>query len=153
MANPQPITFPYITPSARSYTPGEYPEERFESQNGTTTRVRYGNRRSKSKLSMTFSNITEDQAVQILDCYVQVNGTEPWNYIRFNKGDDMNGSEFDRGGAWQGVESQELIEKYYQENFRDASGNYWRFSTPPTVQSTFPGRVTVSCEFESFLDA
>ena len=146
----EPVPFPYITPSSRQYSPGEYPEQRFESQNGSTTRVRYGNRRSKSKLSMSFNNITEDQAIEILDCYKKVNGSQPWKYIRFNRGDDgIDGN----GGAWEGVQSQDLIEKYYQENFGAASGTYWRFANPPTVQTTFPGRVTVSCQFESFLDA
>ena len=150
MASPEPVPFPYITPSSRQYSPGEYPEERFESQNGSTTRVRYGSRRSKSKLSMSFNNITEDQAIEILDCYKQVHGSQPWKYIRFNRGDDgIDGA----GGAWEGVQNQRLIEEYYQENFVKASGTYWRFSTPPTVQTTFPGRVTVNCEFESFLDA
>ena len=153
MAEIEPVAFPYITPSSRTYVPGRYPEERFVSQNGSTTRVRYGNRRVQSQLSLTFANITEKQAVEILDCYVKVNGTQPWKYIRFNRGDDQLDPELDRGGAWEGVQEQSLIEKYYQENFSEASGNYWRFSNPPRVQSTFPGRVTVSCEFESFLDA
>jgi hypothetical protein len=150
MASPVAVPFPYITPSARQYSPGEYPEERFVSQNGSTTRVRYGNRRSQSKLSLTFANIDEEQAVEILECYDKVNGTEPWNYIRFNRGDDGNTG---RGGAWEGVKSQTLIESYYQENAITASGTYWRFSQPPVVRTNFPGRVTVTCEFESFLDA
>ena len=62
--------------------------------------------RVQSQLSLTFANITEKQAVEILDCYVKVNGTQPWKYIRFNRGDDQLDPELDRGGAWEGVQEQ-----------------------------------------------
>ena len=69
------------------------------------------------------------------------------NYIRFNRGDDGNTG---RGGAWEGVQSQALIDATTEAI--EASGTYWQFVTP-VVRTTFPGRVTVTCEFESFLDA
>jgi len=156
---PDPIAFPYITPSSRVYSPGEYPSEDFVSQNGSTTHVRYGNRRSGSRLSLGFQNITDDEAYQILQCYKRVQ--ENWHYVRFNRGDDGDGG---KGGAWEGVQpyidiendpnrERKLITHWYQENFPDASGTYWRFASPPTVTSTFPNRCTVQCEFVSYLDA
>lgn len=143
----EPIPFPYVSPSTRVYTAGEYPTKFFESINGATTAIRYGNRRSRSRLEATFVGITEDKAVEILNCYKDTN--ENWNYIRFNKGDDGIGG---RGGMWDGVYDQDLIEQWYQENFAKASQTYWRFESPPVVTSLYPGICTVSCSFISYLD-
>jgi len=152
---PDPIEFPSITPSSRVYSPGEYPSEEFVSQNGSTTHVRYGNRRSGSRLSLGFQNISDTDAYRILQCYKRVQ--ENWHYVQFGKGGDGDGGA---GGAWEGVQISQpdsskrgLVTNWYQENFVDASGNYWRFASPPRVTSTFPDRCTVQCEFVSYLDA
>ena len=41
-----------ITPSTRSYSPGEYPQVEFEAQNGVKTVIRYGKNRTGSSLSL-----------------------------------------------------------------------------------------------------
>ena len=109
------IAFPYITPSKRVYTAGTYPTKFFESVNGTTTAIRFGNRRSKSKLQLSFEGVQEKWAYEILQCYEQT--MENWDYIRFNKGDDLDDPDLDRGGAWEGILDQDLLENWYQENF------------------------------------
>ena len=68
--------FPTIKPTSRSYTPGEYPTQEFVSLDGTKTYMRYGNKRSESTLDLSFNNITDSEADQILDNYVAVN--ENW---------------------------------------------------------------------------
>ena len=144
---PQEIRFPYITPSSRVYTAGVYPTKFFEAVNGSTTAIRYGNRRSKSRLSLSFQGVDERWANKILQCYADC--MEKWGYVRFNRGDDGAGGN---GGAWEGVLNQNLIEGWYQENFVDASQTYWRFDGPPQVTSLYPGTVTIDCQFVSFLD-
>jgi len=144
---PKEVVFPYHTPSTRVYEPGEYPIKLFESQNGATSAIRFGNRRSKSKLKLEFANVEEQVAFDILRVYR--NCMLNWGYIRFNRGDDgVNG----KGGSWEGVEHPELISDFYQENAVTASGTYWRFEKPPQVTSVVPGIVTVSCAFVSYLD-
>ena len=144
------IAFPYITPSKRVYTAGTYPTKFFESVNGTTTAIRFGNRRSKSKLQLTFEGVQEKWAYEILQCYEKT--MENWDYIRFNKGDDLNDPDLNRGGAWEGILDQDLIENWYQENFTKASMTYWRFEGPPQVTHLYLGTVTVTCSFISYLD-
>lgn len=144
---PVEVPFPYITPSKREYSPGVYPTKFFEAINGSTTAIRYGNRRSKSKLSLSFQGVKEEWAIEILECYEKC--MEQWGYIRFNRGDDGIGG---RGGAWEGVQEQKLIENWYQENFVRASQTYWRFESPPTVTTLYPGTVTIDCQFISYLD-
>ena len=141
------IPFPYITPSTRVYTAGEYPTKYFEAVNGATTAIRYGNRRHRSKLQATFEGIPEEKALEILNCYKDT--MENWDYIRFNRGDDGIGG---RGGMWEGISNQTLIENWYQENFMNASQTYWRFESPPVVTSLYPGVCSVSCSFISYLD-
>lgn len=145
------IAFPYITPSTRVYTAGRYPTRIVDFQNGSQSAIRYGNRRSQSQLLLEFANVEEKWAVKILKCYERVN--ENWNYVRFNKGDDIDDPDIDRGGAWEGVEDPDLVSQWYQENFVDASMTYWRFAEPPTITSVAPGIVSISCSFVSYLDA
>ena len=145
------IAFPYITPSSRVYKAGQYPTRVVDFQNGSQSAIRFGNRRSQSQLQLEFKNVEDKWAVQILECYEKVN--ENWNYVRFNRGDDVDNPDLDRGGAWEGVEDEELISNWYQENFPAASSTYWRFAEPPEVTSVVPGIVTIRCRFVSFLDA
>lgn len=129
------IPFPSLCPSARSYNPGVYPQTDFQSQNGARTIVRFGNRRVDSSLSLTFANITDAQAALILANYEQVN--RDWNYVTFNSTSGAAGA------------SSELA-AYLAEN--GGSGLLWRYSDPPEVQSTYPGRSTVQCKFVGVLD-
>ena len=70
--------FPDITPSQRTYTPGVFPQSEFEGLNGAVTTVAFGFKSVDSKLQMTFTNITDDQAWEIFDNYQKVNsGVNP----------------------------------------------------------------------------
>ena len=73
--------FPDLVPSSRSYEPGVFPETQFQAQNGAVVRVRYGNQRTGSRLSLTFANITDQKASLILDNYVDVMSGD--NYADF----------------------------------------------------------------------
>lgn len=126
--------FPAIRPSSRSYNPGNYPQTEFVAQNGSRTVIRYGSRRTDSELSLSFNNITDDQAASIMAHFELVNGR--WDWVTFTS---ANGT----------VGASSSLQPYLQES---ASGLRWRYAEPPSLQSVVPGRSTVSCKFVGILD-
>ena len=123
------ISFPDLVPSARSYTPGVFPETQFQAQNGSVVRVRYGNQRTNSQLSLTFANITDENAAEVLQNYVDV--MENDNYAQFTASNVA-------AGAGTG-----LIPYIRETN----SALKWKYASPPSVQCVKPGLSTVTCEF------
>jgi hypothetical protein len=69
------MAFPDLKPSSRSYEPGSYPIKTFKAQNGAERRILYGTERTEVKLSLSFANIGDANAEQILDHYDEVQGT------------------------------------------------------------------------------
>jgi len=132
-----PIQFPAIKPSARSFTPGTYPSTDFESLDGTKTHIRFGNRSVNATLSLSFSNISDGSVVAILVNYNDVNSD--WDHVTF---DELHGL--------QGIEDGILK---IQVTSGLSSGLKWRYTGPPTVTSTFNGLSNVSCSFVACLDA
>jgi len=131
-----PHSFPSIKSSSRSYNPGEYPQTKFEAQNGAKTIMRYGKNRVNATLQLGFSNISDADAALILANYEDVNSD--WDYVTFSS---ANGTV--------GVDSTSLS-NYIKES---GSGLKWRYSGPPSVTSTFKGMSNVSCSFVACLDA
>ena len=134
MATPQ--AFPSIKPNTRSYEPGTYPSNTFESLDGTKTHLRYGNKRVDSTLTLGFQNISDSDAAQILVHYEVV--TRDWDYVTFTNED---------GTA--GLGSTSLI-NYLKES---GSSLKWRYSKPPKVTNVYPGISNVTCSFVACLDA
>ena len=128
------VFFPSIKPSSRNYSPGEFPQTKFEAQNGAVTVLRFGSRRVNSELSLGFDNITDSEASSILANYEVVNRT--WEYVTFTV---LNGSV--GAGSLSG---------YIEES--GGSGLRWRYSGPPTVSSIKPGICSVQCKFIGVLD-
>lgn len=128
------VAFPNIKPSERGYSPGTYPQTRFEAQNGAVTVVRFGSRRVDSELSLSFNNISDGDATAILANYESVN--QAWDYVTFT-------------GANGSVASGSLA-SYIQET--GGSGLRWRYAGPPSVTSVVPGIVSVQCKFVGVLD-
>ena len=142
------IDFPNIKPSSRSYTPGTFPQTEFVAQNGAKTILRYGNQKTDAKLTLGFTNITDEEVNEILDKYEEVNSV--YNYIHFTS-----------IGAMAGINDVALISGVNDINLRskvqerDTSGNTllrYRFDGPPTVTSVRPGRSNVQCKFVACLD-
>lgn len=131
-----PHSFPSIKPSSRSYKPGEYPQTKFEAQNGVKTIMRYGKNRVNATLQLGFSNISDADAALILANYEDVNSD--WDYVTFNG-----------GYATAGVTNTSLL-AYLRES---GSGLKWRYSGPPSVTSSFKGKSNVSCSFVACLDS
>ena len=168
------IPFPAIKPTAREYSPGEFPQNIFQAQNGASVAIKFGNRRVNSRLRLTFQNISDLEASRILRCYELVNG--PWDYIQFdgtNMTDDYvlpdplveiyhvkyndpnwNGSGRDTNFNYP---PDTDIRQYHKESGRTGksegpSGLKYRFSSPPVVRSVNRTTCTVTCEFTAFLD-
>jgi len=133
------IDFPNIKPSSRSYTPGTYSQTEFVAQNGAKSVIRYGNKKTDAKLTLTFTNITDSQANEILEKYEEVNSV--YDYIHFPSDSSI-----------AGVNNVALRSKFQE---RDTSNNTllrYRFDGPPTVTSVRPGRSNVQCKFVACLD-
>jgi len=136
------ISFPVdITPTSRNYSPGEFPQSVFEAQNGAKTVLRYGNKRVNASLSLSFKNVTDDDAAQILVNYENINSD--WDYLDFNGTNVLN-------GLVAGGSASHSLSVYVREA---VSGLRWRYAKAPQVSSgTYPGVSNVSCSFVACLD-
>lgn len=134
------VKFPDIEPTSRSYNPGVYAQTEFKALNGSTTVLRYGNKRSDSELRLGFANITDSEAAAIIKNYELVNST--WDYVQFSTHNGLIDN------ALIGINSDSLA-AYVAEN---AGGRKWRYAEPPSVTSVVPGRSSVQCRFQAFLD-
>ena len=125
-------TFPQITPTARTYTPGVQPETLFEAQDGSTTFISFGTRLVNCKLKLTFANIPDFRAAEILTHYRMVR-TNDFVY-------------FDRTHGLGGIDNSllPLIDPGNQDL-------KYRYARPPQVKSVYPGISTVECEFTGYL--
>lgn len=102
--------FPTLTPSSRTFTPGEYPHSAFTGMSGVQNRVRNSNVMLASQVRLTFAAITESQMLSILTHYQGRQGTF---------------QSFPLPTAiWSGVSS---INDY------QLSGYGWRYIEPPNV--------------------
>lgn len=130
-----------LTPTQRTYTPGEYPTQEFVSLDGTKTYLRYGNKASEAKLNLTFGNITDTQAASIIANYKEVNETwttadEKTRWVRFQT----------TSNTLDGLEG--TLPTYVEE-----SDLRWRYAKPPKVTSVQKGISNVTCSFVACLDS
>ena len=147
------IEFPlYVSPSSRSYSPGTFPQQTFESQNGAKTVLRYGSKRVDATLTLGFTNIEDALAALILENYEAVN--EAWDSVTFGSNSGLQGiSDEKRGTDIYGEIRQEATNGLTDHIQEAISGLKWRYSGPPTVTSTFKGRSNVRCSFVACLDS
>ena len=144
MANSVPFPANLPAPSARSYSPGEYPQNEFQALNGVKTVIRYGKRRYNSTLTLAYNNITDDLAGHIISNYVEVMSV--YDYVEFEGSRAIDGVEDTQTGS--GL----ALSKYMKEDDQ-FSAQKWRYDGPPTVTSVFPGRSNVECKFVACLDS
>tara|TARA_R100000781_G_scaffold41030_1_gene28309 strand:- start:2078 stop:2515 length:438 start_codon:yes stop_codon:yes gene_type:complete len=144
MANSEP--FPDVKPTSRSFNPGTYPSTTFEALDGTRTHLRFGNVRVNATLNLGFSNVTDDKAALIIDHYDKVNSD--WDYVKFTTEDGAAGINDPGTGN---LLTKEIIGVTGTGETR--KGLRWRYSSPPNITSTSPGRCNVNCSFVGCLDA
>ena len=130
------VYFPEISPSSRTFSPGEYPQAVFEAQNGAKSIIRYGNKPVNARLSLGFTNISDAQARNILFNYESVNSD--WDYVVF--------------GDSRGLQGMAIALRTTVKDISRDFGGKWRYSGPPTVTSVQPGINNVTCSFVACLD-
>jgi len=125
------LELPSIKPTTRVFTPGEIPQTVFESQNGSTSFVKFGRKPIKSKLRMTYQNCTEDVAWRLTDFYHTCITKDKTVKISWtNKAvDDMS--------------SADALRWYVRKG---GGGVEWLFEKPPTIQANLGGRYNVSID-------
>ena len=135
-----------FTPTSRSYKPGKYPQSQFQATNGATTVVQYGSQCYNSELQMTFANIRDERAAELMDLYYEVNGK--WDYLVLDGQDGDTGTIEDNAGAAGGIKDTGLRDQIRE---KDRILKY-RFKEPPTLTSVMPGVSTVQMTLVGYLD-
>jgi len=121
------VAFPTLEPTSRSFVAPRWPTSGITSQSGVTTRRLWGSRPSQAQMSLSFDNISDDNAGLIVAAYNSAKGattelTLP-NVL-------FNGASAALTG-WLNTTST-------------GAGMKWFFSDePPTVESVAPGRSSV----------
>jgi len=131
------VDFPSdLAPSSRSFKAGEYPQAVFEAQNGAKSIIRYGNKAVNATLTLGFTNISDLEANNIINNYINVNSD--WDYVIFTASQGL-----------QGIENDSLRNQVINGA---SSSLRWRYSAPPSVTSVQPGINNVTCSFVACLD-
>ena len=137
--------FPNITPSQRVYTPGTFPQKEFQGLNGAVTILQYGVKTVDSKLEMTFQNITDSEANDILLNYEAVNGGRDsvgrQDYVLLPESDT---------GVVKGIGKADLRRQMAER--QSGPKLCYRYASPPVITSTFRGRSTVKVTLRGYLE-
>jgi hypothetical protein len=118
-------TFPTLTPSGRTFTPGEYPHTPFSTISGWQNRVRHSNVMLASQVRLTFTAVTEASMLSILSHYQGQLGTFESFDLPFS--------------VWGGVTAAD----YQLANY------LWRYKEPPTVEDSYYSRYNIELTLET----
>lgn len=114
-------TFPALKPNGRSWTPGALTQSSFTHVGGAEVRVLLGNRRAGDTLRLSFENLLESEANQIISHYVGQRTT----FDVFDLSPEV----------YAGITDYSAI---------TVAGNKWRYATAPEVTYTSPNVQGVS---------
>lgn len=124
--------FPELKPTSRSFDAGNYPVKTFTAQSGAEVRILYGDKKTGSKLNLSYENITDDKAALFLDHYDEIKGT----YGTFDIVADTRAGWSPSAAPF---------------GFRIGTGAKWRYQSPPEVTTVRPGYSTVRVELVTVL--
>ena len=121
------MTIPALTPSARTFTAGNYPQTTQAALSGVTNGFRRGNRRSNQSVSLSFTNLTETQLNLIKSHYIDRQGTFDYFFLSAE--------------VWSGYGTPPiaLVDAYA-----------WRYASAPTITDGIVGRWSVDVELTSY---
>ena len=122
------MTLPSITPSARNFTPGNFPIKEYKALSGKEIRIRYGNVRTEATLDLTYENITDAEASLFLSHYDSLQGTFT-TFSIVNTHVVFNG--------WAGTAG----------SLNSKQGTSWRYAEPSQIESVYNGISTVRVMF------
>ena len=120
------MAFPTLAPTQRLYDPGDWPSKTFNALSGREYRIRYGDRRTSAKLSLSYDNITDVQAEQFLTHYYEATGT-------FSTFAVPAAASSGWGGTSTALNP-------------GSAGNEYRYASAPQITSVRPGRSSVKVE-------
>lgn len=118
--------FPALRPSVRNYSHASLPTGTFTSLSGKETRVLLGDTFHSATLSLTFQNLQEPAAQQLMDHFFSSGGT----LMSFTL----------PAAVWAGWSNYTVTER---------TDKKWRYVGPPSVAAVSPGIMTVSVELIS----
>ncbi len=121
------MAFPTLAPSSRQFTGGDWPIAKFQSQNGSETRILYGDRRVGHTLSLSYNNITDTEAESFFTDYYAKKGT--YETFALPQAIPTNA-----GKGWSGSTTF----------FNAGAGVQWRYAEPPQLTSVYPGVSSVT---------
>lgn len=138
------LNFPEITPSSRSVSVGDWPQQKVQAQSGEETRILYGDKKSGITLTLVFKNILDTSADDFFLHYDQQKGTySPFGIndtVKAGWGGHLDSADSIRGGG----ASDDLMDAGHY-------GNKWRYAGPPQYTQTTVGRSTVQVKLISVL--
>lgn len=117
-------TFPAISPTVRTYVPGNVPADLQAGLNGTTVGFKRGARRVRQVLSLSYSHLTEANMILIKDHYIARKGTFEIFYLP--------------SAVWGDYSTSPVGLNYA-----------WRYSGPVEIEDVSFDRFTVNVELET----
>ena len=120
------MTFPSLTPSARTFVPGGVPLVQKQTLSGSVSGFRRGNRRINQTLQLSYQNLTEAQVTEIRNHFDDRQGTFKTFYLS--------------NETWAGYDSPPVPL---------LSDNIWRYVNPPIISDGFTSRWNIEIELES----
>ena len=127
-------TFPAITPTARSFKPGIYPQKVYRALSGVAIKRTYGNSPYGASLELDFENVPDATVVTIIDHYRSQTVANSRFQLSSNVTAGMSTTLAARASA-------------SIDNLR------WEYADAPDIQSIRPGvnriRVTLSGEIRN----
>lgn len=124
------MTYPSLAPSSRNFNAGDYSYKTFKSQNGSETRILYGDKRTGMTLDLSYDNIPDNQADDFIAHYDDTKGG-------FETFDLPAGFR----AGWAGLPAR----------IDAATGNKWRYESPPVITSVRPGISSVTVKLVGVL--
>ena len=118
------MAYPTLSPSGRNYTPGDWAQKKYKAMSGAEVRIRYGDQRTESRLTLQYRNITDANAALFLADYNENYGT----FKAFTLPVEVL-------AGWSG------------SNYVPNTGAMkYRYNSPPQLQAVRPGITNVSVE-------
>ena len=124
------VSFPALSPTKRTFTPGTYPTKKFNAVNGASVTRLYGSKAFDAELQLDFVTGDSDTASLLAS----------WHNSK--------------GGAYTLTLPSEVFTGVAQD-LKDQVPTYlnWRWAEMPSVESIFPGRSRVKVRLVATLDA
>jgi len=117
------MAYPSIAPTGRSFNAGDYQYKTYKAQNGKEVRILYGDKRTGMTLDLAYANIADTAADDFITHYDETKG----GFTSFTLPEEFR-------SGWSGDE----------DAIDAATGNKWRYESPPQIASVRPGISSVT---------